>query len=180
MIRGFCDRSRWPQSNPPSKQACCYHPCHLATARLQRLARQVCRLVGVTAFVTLLIILPGENPATELRGNLATWRALAGKDLRTRRLAGRATAYDRRFFEAVLAARDSLPRGTEGVALYAPGIPEWGGGYLAVYSFAPIPVVRAPPRVPSKWVAVTYGASEPQDLRLLRRLPGGALLAPAP
>lgn len=150
------------------------------SARLKRSALQVRRVVGAAALVTLLIILPADHPAAELRGNLATWRALAGQDLRTRRLAGRATAYDRRFFEAVLAARDALPPGTEGVALYAPGIPDWGGGYLAIYYFAPMPAVLAPPKVPSKWVAVTYGVSGPENLRVLRQLPGGALLAPTP
>jgi hypothetical protein len=135
---------------------------------------------GAAAFVTLLIVLPGGNPLPDARASLKTLRESAGSDLRARRLAGRGPAYDRRFFQLVLAARDALPPGSSGVALYAPGIPEWGGRYLAIYEFAPVPVVAAPFPVPAGWVSVVYGSHWPAGLRLVRSLPGGALLAPAP
>jgi hypothetical protein len=135
---------------------------------------------GVAAVVVLLVSLPGGNPGPRVRGSLATLRRTAGSDLRARRLAGRGPAYDRRFFELVLAARDALPPGTNGIALFAPEIPEWGGRYLAIYELAPVPVVAAPDRIPAGWVALVYGGRWPPGLRLLRTLPGGALLAPAP
>src|SRR5438552_3976948 len=101
---------------------------------------------GVAAVTVLLVSVPGGNLAARLRGNLATLRHTAGIDLRARRLAGRGPAYDRRFFELVLAARSALPPGTKGIALFAPQIPEWGGRYLAIYELAPMPVVAAPDR----------------------------------
>ena len=120
----------------------------------------------------------GATSFDVVKGSLATLRNTAGSDLRARRMAGRGPAHDRRFFELVLAARDSLPSGTRGIALYAPEIPEWGGRYLAIYELAPIPVVAQPERVPAGWVALVYGSEWPQEWRVLRALPGGALLAP--
>jgi hypothetical protein len=135
---------------------------------------------GVAAVAVLLVSLPGGNPGLRVRESLATLRRTAGSDLRARRLAGRGPAYDRRFFELVLAVRDALPPGTKGIALFAPEIPEWGGRYLAIYELAPVPVVAAPNQIPAGWVALVYGGRWPPGLRLLRPLPGGALLAPAP
>ncbi len=135
---------------------------------------------GVAAVAVLLVAVPGGNLAARLRGSLATLRHTAGTDLPARRLAGRGPAYDRRFFELVLAARNALPPGTKGIVLLAPQIPEWGGRYLAIYELAPMPVVAAPDRIPPGWVALVYGDHWPPGLRLLSRLPGGALLAPAP
>ncbi len=135
---------------------------------------------GAAAFVTLLFVLPAGNPLADVRASIATIRGSAGLDLRARHLAGRGAAYDRRFFELVMAARDALPPGSTGVALYAPGIPEWGGRYLTIYDFAPLPVGVAPARAPAGWVAIVYGPDRPPGWRLLRELPGGALLIPAP
>ncbi len=133
---------------------------------------------GLAAFLTLLAFLPGGNPLPDVRARLGTLRLLARHDLRARRLAGSSAGYDRRFFEFVLAAREALPPGSKGVALYAPGIPEWGGLYLTIYHFAPVPVIVAPARVPVGWVAAVYGQYPPPNLRLVRPLPGGALFAP--
>ena len=138
-------------------------------------------LAGGVAFLTLLFTLPGGNPLPEVRVSLRRIRETADKDLRSRRLAGRDPEYDRRFFQMVLAARDSLPAGSGGVALYAPEIPSWGGLYLTIYEFAPIPVVLAPPRVPTGWIALTYGPGEaPSKLPLLRAFSHGTMLGPAP
>jgi hypothetical protein len=142
--------------------------------------RRLRRAGGVAAVAVLSIFLPGGNPGPRVRGSLATLRHTAGSDLRARRLAGRGPAYDRRFFELVLAASDALPPGTKGIVLFAPQIPEWGGRYLAIYELAPVPVVAAPDRIPAGWVALVYGGRWPPGLRLLRPLPGGALLVPAP
>ncbi len=134
----------------------------------------------MAAFLTLLVCLPGGNPWPDLRARLEILRRSCCEDLAARRLAGSAAAYDRRFFEFVLAARGALPPGIKGVALYAPGIPEWGGLYLAIYQFAPVPVFLAPARVPPGWVAAVYGSPAPPGWRLLRALPGGALLTASP
>jgi hypothetical protein len=130
------------------------------------------------AIATVLFFLPGGKPLPRVRGSLATLRNTAGSDLRARRMSGRGPAYDRRFFELVLAARDALPPGTRGIALYAPEIPEWGGQYLAIYELAPIPVVARPDKIPAGWAALVYGGEWPRGWRVLRSLPGGALLAP--
>ena len=142
------------------------------------LLRRLRQAGGALAVATLLVFLPGGNPLPRVRGSLATLRNTAGKDLQARRMSGRGPAYDRRFFELVLAARDALPRGTRGIALYAPGIPEWGGRYLAIYELAPIPVIAQPDKIPAGWVALVYGSEWPAEWRVLRSLPGGALLAP--
>ena len=142
------------------------------------LRRRLRRTAGALAVATLLFFLPGGNPLPRVRGSLATLRNTAGSDLRARRMSGRGPAYDRRFFELVLAARDALPPGTKGIALFAPEIPEWGGRYLAIYELAPIPVIAQPDRIPVGWVALVYGSEWPREWRVLRSLPGGALLAP--
>lgn len=130
------------------------------------------------AFATLIVFFLNGNPAREILGRIAVLRRSTALDFRGRRLEGSAAAYDRRFAALVLAARESLPPGTRGVALYAPGIPEWGGLFLAIYEFAPIPVIIAPRRVPAGWVALTYGPAVLEGLRVVRSFEGGALLAP--
>ena len=142
------------------------------------LRRRLRKTAGALAVATLLFFLPGGNPLTRVRGSLATVRKTAGTDLRARRMSGRGPAHDRRFFELVVAAHDALPPGTRGLALYAPEIPEWGGRYLAIYELAPTPVIAQPDRIPAGWVALVYGSEWPGEWRVLRALPGGALLAP--
>jgi hypothetical protein len=137
-------------------------------------------VAGAVAFTILLVFVSGGNPLPRLRESLATIRRTAGLDLRARRLAGRGPAYDRRFFELVLTVRDALPPGSKGLVLYAPGIPEWGGRYLAIYELAPLPVVDSPVRIREDWVALVYGRESPAGWRLLRSFPGGALLKPGP
>jgi len=136
--------------------------------------------LGVASFAALLFFLTGGNPLPDLRARLSVLRGSVGENLRARRLAGSAAAYDRRFFEGILAARDALPPGSKGVAVYAPAVPEWGGLYLAVYHFAPVPVLIAPSRVPAGWLAICYGQDPRPGWRVVRPLPGGALLMPSP
>lgn len=146
------------------------------------------RTVAVVAFAMVFIFLAGGNPLPEFRSRLAILRQSIVRDLPRRRLEGSAAAFDRRFAALVLAARDALPPGTRGVALYARDIPEWGGLYLAIYHFAPTPVILAPSRVPADWLALTYSRAEraegadsgPPNLRVVRRFADGALLAPTP
>jgi hypothetical protein len=135
---------------------------------------------GVLAVATLFFFVVGGNPLPRVRRALTTIRNTAGSDLRARRLSGRGPAYDRHFFELVLAARDALPAQTKGIALYAPRVPDWGGKYLAIYEMAPIPVFAEPASVPAGWVALVYGGEPPAGWRVLHAFPGGgALMAPA-
>src|SRR5262249_53654356 len=101
-------------------------------------------------------------------------------DSTARRAAGRGPAYDRRFFEAILAARPALPAGTRGGGLPAPRFPGWGGGGPADLELAPLPGVMAPETLRPGWVALSYGPRPPGRWRVIRDLPGGALLAPEP
>jgi hypothetical protein len=132
------------------------------------------------AYVLAFVSLTGGDPRPEVRGRLATLRRSWSKDLETRRLEGLAAAHDRRFAALLLAARDALPPETPGVALHAPGIPEWGGLYLGVYLFAPTPVLIAPARVPPGWLVLSYGPDEPAGGRVVRRFADGALIDPNP
>ncbi len=136
------------------------------------------RLAVLVAFSLLLISLLRRNSVEELRSRVTILRRFAAEDLRTRRMAGTSVAYDRRFFEFLERARPALPPGTKGLALYAPGIPEWAGYYVAVYHLAPLPVADAPKKIAEGWVAAIYGAERPSGWRLLRELPNGALLLP--
>jgi hypothetical protein len=138
------------------------------------------RIVGTVAFLTAFVFLTGGNPLPEFRSRLGVLRRSWRKEARARRLEGTAAAYDRRFAAFLDSARDALPSGTPGLALYAPGIPEWGGLFLAVYQFAPTPVLLAPERVPPGWLVLSYGGGEPRGGRVLRQLADGALLLPPP
>jgi hypothetical protein len=133
-------------------------------------------LAVLVAFVSLT----GGDPSPDFRGRLGILRRSWRKDLPTRRLEGTAAAHDRRFAALLMSAREALPSGTPGVALYAPGIPEWGGLYLGVYHFAPMPVLIAPARVPPGWLVLTYGPVGPSNGRVVRRFADGALIAPGP
>jgi len=145
----------------------------------RRFPRLLRRAGGVAAFAILLFELPAGNPLSRASSSLMTLRRTAGLDLRGRRMAGRGPAFDRRFFELVLAAREALPPGTRGIVLDAPSIPEWGGRFLAIYELAPIPVVAGTARPQPGWVTLVYGRPWPPGWKLLRALPGGALLTPS-
>jgi hypothetical protein len=137
-------------------------------------------IAATVAFVTAFVFLTGDDPLPDFRGRLGILRRSWRKELAARRLEGAAAAYDRRFAALLVSARDALPPGTRGLALYAPGIPEWGGLYLAVYDFAPTPVLLAPRRVPPGWLTLTYGQGGPSDGRVLRRFADGSLLLAPP
>ncbi len=138
------------------------------------------RIAAIFALATAFVFLSGGNPLPDFRGRLATLRRSWRKEATARRLEGTAAGYDRRFAALVVSARDAMPSGTPGVALYAPGIPEWGGLYLAVYDFAPTPVFLAPTRVPPGWLVLTYGEGGPREGRVVRRFADGALRLPPP
>lgn len=138
-------------------------------------------VAGLGAFLVVLSSLPGGDPTGNVSARFETLRRTAGENLAGRRLAGRAPAYDRAFFELIRGLPEVLPPGTRGVALYAPAIPTWGGAFLAVYELAPLPVVLAPSRVPPGWVAVAYPPNAaPPGLKPYRALPGAEVLLPAP
>ena len=136
------------------------------------------RIVATIALVTAFVVLTGGNPFPDFRGRLGVLRRSWRKDSWDRRLEGTAAAYDRRFAAFLNSARNALPPDTPGLALYAPGIPEWGGLYLAVYHFAPTPVLLAPKRVPAGWLVLTYGQAAPPVGRVLRQFENGALVLP--
>lgn len=138
------------------------------------------RLAALLGFLLLLFELLRRDFAGEVSSRVGILRRFGGQDLRTRRLMGTAAAYDRRFFEFIERARSVLPPGTPGLALYAPGIPEWGGLYLAVYHLAPLPVQIAPEHPPEGFLAAVYGAPPPPGWHVRTQLPHGALLSRDP
>ncbi|MEP7131599.1 MAG: hypothetical protein ABI914_00445 [Acidobacteriota bacterium] len=87
--------------------------------------------------------------------------------------------FDRSYFVFLESARRSLPPGTRGVALYAPGSNE-SAYYLAAYEFAPLPVLLNPPAPPAGWISAAYGPAPPAGGVVVRQLPGGALFSSAP
>jgi hypothetical protein len=136
------------------------------------------RIAATIAFVMAFVFLTGGNPLPDFRGRLGILRRTWHKDSWDRRLEGSAAAYDRRFAGFLDSARDALPPDTPGLALYAPGIPEWGGLYLAVYHFAPTPVLLAPKRVPPGWLVLTYGQAAPPGRVLLQQGDAALVLPP--
>ena len=136
------------------------------------------RIAAVIAFVTAFVFLTGGNPAPDFRGRLGVLRQTWFKTAWDRRLEGTAAAYDRRFAAFLESSRGALPPDTPGLALHAPRIPEWGGLYLAVYCFAPIPVLLAPKNAPPGWLVLSYGDSAVPTGRVLRQVRDRALVLP--
>src|ERR1700752_4832322 len=98
-----------------------------AASRRPRL--RVRRIAAIIAFVTAFVFLTGGNPLPDFRGRLGVLRRTWFKSGWDRRLEGTAAGYDRKFAAFLESAREALPPGTPGLALYAPKIPEWGGLY---------------------------------------------------
>jgi hypothetical protein len=94
-----------------------------------------------------------------------------------RRFLGSSANADPRFFAFLEFARRSLPPSARGVDLYAPG-KSGSQLYLAAYTFAPLPTISTPVVPPPDWVAVAYGPVPP-GWTAVRRLPGGAIIAPS-
>ena len=136
------------------------------------------RIAATLAYITAFVFLIGGNPLPDFLGRFAVLRRSLHRNSWERRLEGTAAAYDRRFAAFLEAARGALPPDTPGLALYAPGIPEWGGLYLAVYHFAPKPVLLAPKRVPPGWLVLSYGPAAPPVGRVLERFGDGTLALP--
>jgi hypothetical protein len=134
------------------------------------------RIAVLLAFSFLFFEILRRQHPSDLPSRVKILERFGGSDLRTRRMAGTAAGYDRRFFEFLERARLSLPPGTAGVTLHAPGIPEWGGVYLGVYHLAPVPVDIAPKGLPQGWVAALYGVPPPPDGRVIVELPNGWLV----
>ena len=136
------------------------------------------RIAAAVAFVVAFVFLTGGNPLPDFRGRLGVLRRSWRKTAWERRLEGTAAGYDRRFAAFLESARNALPPDTPGLALYAPGIPEWGGLYLAVYHLAPTPVLLAPKQVPPGYLVLTYGPGTPPVGRVLQQFGEGALALP--
>lgn len=136
------------------------------------------RAAALAAFSILLFTLIRAAAPADLAGRAALVDRALSLPLAERRAEGAAASYDRRFFRFLTEAREQLPLDARGVALYAPGIPEWGGLYLAVYELAPVPVALAPSRTPAGWVALAYRTAGPARARVIRQLSDGVMLAP--
>jgi hypothetical protein len=135
------------------------------------------RLAAVAAATLLLLLFLRQNRPGELRQRVVFLRSTASQDLALRRLAGSGAAFDRRYSAFLESARQMIPPGTRGVAIFLDS-PTKPALYLASYTLAPIPVVLEPSQVPPRWIAAVYGQTPPAGWRVLATLPGGALLAP--
>lgn len=122
-------------------------------------------------------VLLARNPPDELVRRARFVSRTSGLDLARRRLAGSSAAFDRAFFVFLESARRSMPPSAAGVVLATPARSQ-AEHYLAAYTLAPLPVRVAPAPVPRGWLVAAYGASRPEGFRVVRELPGGALLAP--
>jgi len=138
------------------------------------------RRVAFAAFgFLLLVLIAAPNRPRELWRRLRLVAHDAGRDLALRRLDGSSAAFDRRFFFFLEAARRRLPPGASGVAVEVPA-PTEAFRDLALYQFAPLPVLLAPREVPEGWLLAVYGPARPGRWREIGLLPGGALLERAP
>lgn len=132
--------------------------------------------VGLASALLLLLFLRQNDPG-KLRNRAEILVRSAPLDSSTRRLNGSATAFDRQFYVFLESARRRLPPGVPGVVILgAP--PSNAVVYLAVYDFAPIPVLVAPERVPSGWLLAVYGPDRPPGWKVIAPVWKGALLAP--
>ena len=133
----------------------------------------------VSYHLLLALLVAASNPPGEIARRVRFVSASAPRDPAVRRLSGSSTAFDRRYFAFLEAARRRLPPGTRGVALFLEQ-PGDAPLYLAAYHLAPLPVRVAPGSVPPGWVGAAYGEPRPSGWREVARLPGGALLLPVP
>jgi len=131
------------------------------------------------ATLTLALLLLARNRPAELGARLRTLAAYAPRELALRRLGGSSTAFDRRFFIFLEAARRQLPKGVTGVALIL-SRPNESAHYLAAYQMAPLPVALSRGPLPPGWIAAVYGDERPSGWKILAEVPGGALMAPVP
>jgi hypothetical protein len=139
--------------------------------------RRTVALLAYAALLLFLILTP-----TRPRELARRWRLLshdANRDLAARRLDGSSAAFDRRFFYFLESARRRLPPGVRGVAFYEP-TPRMPSRVLALYQFAPLPVMMSPEEVPTGWIVAVYGDWRPPGWREIAVVSGGALLEQRP
>jgi hypothetical protein len=134
-------------------------------------------VVPLLAALTLAVLFLLRNSPRELSARVRSMLAYAPRELAVRRLGGSGTAFDRRFFIFLEAARRKLPNKTSGVVLSMPE-PVSAAHYLAAYQLAPVPIALAPESAPSLWIVARYGADWPPGFRVIAEVPGGALLEP--
>ncbi len=162
-----------PPSNGTSREPCGSFapPSHLSEPVRRRLTAAAAALLG-------LLLLARNRPA-ELGERLRFISRYASRELAVRRLGGSSTAFDRRFFIFLEAARRTMPPGSPGIALFVPR-PSDAELHLASYTLAPTPVLLSPRTVPAGWIAAIYGPLRPSGWILLAPLPDGALMSPGP
>ncbi len=138
------------------------------------------RRVAIAAYGFLLVfLLAAFTRPSELARRAHLLLHDANRDLALRRLDGSSAAFDRRFFYFLESARRRLPPGTPGVAVFA-RVPPAPARDLALYEFAPVPALFAPPEAPPGWILAVYGDERPEGWREIARVSDGALLARAP
>jgi hypothetical protein len=141
------------------------------------------RRVALAAYALLLLVflvVGGPRP-TEIRRRVRLLTHDANRDLASRRLDGSSAAFDRRYFFFLESARRKLPRDAAGVAVFRPD-PQMPAHVLAMYQFAPRPVLLAPREkdIPSGWILAVYGTWRPERWREIARVSDGALYARLP
>lgn len=134
--------------------------------------------IAVGAAFVLGLILAARNPPAELARRVRFVARASSLDLPRRRLAGSSAAFDRPFFVFLESVRRTLPASAAGVLIAMPA-PSESALHLAAYTLAPVPVRLAPAPLAPGWLLAVYGPARPAGTRVLRELPGGALLAPA-
>lgn len=139
--------------------------------------RRTVALFGYAALLLFLIVTPTRP--RELARRLRLLAHDATRDLAVRRLDGSSAAFDRRFFYFLESARRKLPPDARGIAFYE-ATPRMPARVLALYQFAPLPVVMSPEEVPPGWILAVYGPWRPPGWREIAAVSDGALLERAP
>jgi hypothetical protein len=132
------------------------------------------------AAAILAVSLVASKSPRDLVSHLWSLPRYASQELAVRRLNGRSTDFDRRYFILLEWARPRVPKNTRGIAVFPDGELPSRGTYLTIYEFAPLPTLVAPDRVPDGWLALVYGRRRPAGWRVVDELPYGALLEPTP
>jgi hypothetical protein len=139
--------------------------------------RRALVLVAYGALLLFLLVAFTRPRELALRARLLTQDA--SRDLAVRRLEGSSAAFDRRYFHFLEWARRRLPLDAAGVAVFEPS-PRMPARVLALYQFAPRPVLLSPETIPRGWIVAVYGDWRPEGWREIARIPDGALFARTP
>lgn len=133
--------------------------------------RRFCAAAAGTVLGVLLVL---RMPPSQVARRLDFIAHTNGLELARRRLLA---SSDRNYFYFLESARRTLPPGTAGVALSAPGLRSYDY-YVAVYQLAPLPVRPSVAGLPPGWVGVFWGAPPPPEWTVVRALRGGVIAKP--